>query len=216
MTQLKMFENPLVKKCIKCGYVSSAPVKDFYKQNSNKDKLSKICKKCDSARGAIWRENNADKKLNTEKIYRNKKMPFLLENYNSKWQKYKKTIKKNLPDEILKRYQIYYTKEMFFEMVEEYEKKNGFVCEMTGVSLTTKRYLKNSKEFSRTLTNFSMDRLDPDIGYTKQNTVFVSWEFNNRKGAVTPKDCFLILKKYKERFHNEFNEFMKEFGEVFK
>jgi hypothetical protein len=101
---------------------------------------------------------------------------------------------------------------MFLEMVEEYEKKNGFVCEMTGVPLTHIRY---AEDYS-TGTNLSIDRLDPEIGYNKQNTLFVSWDFNNRKGAVTPKDCFLILRKYKERFPDEFKEFMKEFNEVFK
>jgi len=216
MTQLKMFENPLVKKCKKCGYVSSAPVRDFHKSNTKKDGLESECKTCRSKRGAIWRKNNKQRKRDTDIIYRNKKEVFLMDNYRGKIGKYRKIVKKNLHEEILKRYQVHYTKEMFLEIIEEHEKKNGFVCEITGVPLTNKRFKNINNINERTLTNFSMDRLDPAIGYTKQNTVFVTWEFNDRKGAVTPKDCFLILKKYKERFPNEFNKFMKEFGGVFK
>jgi hypothetical protein len=216
MTQLKMFENPLVKKCKKCGYVSSAPVKDFHKSNTKKDGLESECKTCRSKRGAIWRKNNKQRKKDVDVVYRNKKEVFIMDNYRGKIGKYRKVVKNKLHEDILKRYQVHFTKEMYLEMIEEYEKKNGFVCEITGVPLTNKRFKNINKINERTFTNFSMDRLDPDIGYTKQNTVFVTWEFNDRKGAVTPKDCFLILKKYKERFPNEFNEFMKEFGEVFK
>jgi hypothetical protein len=215
MTQFNMFENPLVKKCKKCDYISSTPTKDFHKSTSTRDKLENLCKTCKSKKGALWRTNNAQRKKDVDVVYRNKKIPFLQENYTTKWSKYRRVVRNNAPEHILKRYQINYTKEMFFEMVEEYEKKNGFVCEMTGIPLTHKRFM-NPNEREVTSTNFSMDRLDPAIGYTKQNTVFVTWEFNDRKGSVTPKDCFLILKKYKERFPNEFNEFMKEFNEVFK
>jgi hypothetical protein len=212
MHQLKIFENPLVKKCRQCDYVSSAPIKDFYKSPNNKDKLSNLCKKCDSTRGKLWKKNNKDRVLKTSTAYRNTKDGFLIENYNSKWSNYRARKKETFDEKILSKYQIYFTKQMFLEMVGEYEKNKGFVCEVTGVPLTHIRY---AKEYC-TKTNFSMDRLDPDIGYTKQNTIFVTWEFNDRKNAVTPRDCFLIIKKYKERFPEEFKKFMEEFGEVFK
>ena len=215
MTQLNMFENPLVKKCSRCNYVSNVPIDDFYADKKSKDKLAHMCKKCSKNISKLWKKNNKEKNKKRDHIYINKKIPFLMENYSGKWSKYRVKAK-ILDEEKLKKYQIYYTKEMFLEMVKEYEEKNGFVCEITGVPLTTTRANKGKVGGKRTYTNFSMDRLDPAIGYTKQNTVFVTWEFNDRKGAVTPKDCFLILKKYKERFPNEFNEFMKEFGKVFK
>ena len=210
-----MFENPLVKKCSRCNYVSNVPIDDFYADKKSKDKLAHICKKCSKNTSKLWKKNNKEKNKKRDHIYINKKIPFLMENYSGKWSKYRVKAK-ILDEEKLKKYQIYYTKEMFLEMVKEYEEKNGFVCEITGVPLTTTRANKGKIGGKRTYTNFSMDRLDPAIGYTKQNTIFVTWEFNDRKGAVTPKYCFLILKKYKERFPDEFNEFMKEFGEVFK
>ena len=212
MEQLRIFENPLVKKCKRCHYVSSAPIKDFYKASDNRDKLSTICKKCDSVRGKLWKKNNKEKVIEKNFTYKNSKNGFMLENYNSKWSNYRSKQRQKVDEKTLARYQIYYTKPMFLEMVKEYEKKNGFVCEMTGVPLTHIRY---AEDYS-TGTNLSIDRLDPEIGYNKQNTLFVSWDFNNRKGAVTPRDCFLILRKYKERFPDEFKEFMKEFKEVFK
>jgi len=74
----------------------------------------------------------------------------------------------------------------------------GPYCIYTGVKLTTVRH--RGKGFTGyTKTNISLDRLDPNLSYQEDNIVFCSWEFNNKKGAVSPKDCKKILKVYEER-----------------
>ena len=80
------------------------------------------------------------------------------------------------------------------------ERLGGPYCAYTGVELTTKR----QKGFGRckaTPTNISLDRIDSSLPYQEDNIVFCSWEFNNRKGAVTINDCELILKTWKEKQH---------------
>ena len=74
----------------------------------------------------------------------------------------------------------------------------GPYCIYTGVELTTVRH--RGKGFNGyTKTNISMDRIDPNLPYQEDNIVFCSWEFNNKKGAVSPEDCKKILKVYEER-----------------
>ena len=56
-----------------------------------------------------------------------------------------------------------------------------------------------SKENMSTSNNISVDRLNPNIGYTKENIIFVSANINTKKGAVTKELCQAILKQYKKR-----------------
>ena len=87
-------------------------------------------------------------------------------------------------------------------LLELWEKQKkllgGPYCIYTGVELTTVRH--RGKGFTGyTKTNISLDRLDPNLSYQEDNIVFCSWEFNNKKGAVSPKDCKKILKVHEER-----------------
>jgi len=41
----------------------------------------------------------------------------------------------------------------------------------------------------------------PWENYTKQNTIFVAWKFNNDKKSITPKNATAYLKLVKERFN---------------
>jgi len=87
-------------------------------------------------------------------------------------------------------------------LLELWEKQKkllgGPYCIYTGVELTTVRH--RGKGFTGyTKTNISLDRLDPNLSYQEDNIVFCSWEFNNKKGAVSPEDCKKILKVYEER-----------------
>jgi hypothetical protein len=45
----------------------------------------------------------------------------------------------------------------------------------------------------------SVDRLDPNVGYTKENIIFISNEANKNKNAVTKELCEAILRVFKER-----------------
>ena len=73
----------------------------------------------------------------------------------------------------------------------------GPYCIYTGVELTT---IKGRG--TKIKTNISIDRINPTLPYQEDNIVFCSWEFNQKKGAVSPEDCKKILKVYEEMNEN--------------
>ena len=77
----------------------------------------------------------------------------------------------------------------------------GPYCIYTGVELTTKKSNGQGRG-TKIKTNISIDRIDPTLPYQEDNIVFCSWEFNKRKGAVSPEDCKTILKVYEEMNEN--------------
>tara|TARA_Y100000310_G_scaffold166043_1_gene165764 strand:+ start:30 stop:437 length:408 start_codon:yes stop_codon:yes gene_type:complete len=83
------------------------------------------------------------------------------------------------------------------ELYNNHKKEYGPHCRYTGIKLTTKRSTGEGWKRSRP-TNISIDRIDPRLPYEEGNIVFCSWEFNNRKSGVTPKDCKRILEVYGE------------------
>jgi len=86
-------------------------------------------------------------------------------------------------------------------LLELWEKQKkllgGPYCIYTGAELTTISRRGNGF-IGSTKTNLSIDRIDPTLPYQENNIVFCSWEFNNKKNAVTPDDCKKILKVYEE------------------
>ena len=91
------------------------------------------------------------------------------------------------------------TREKVLKHWEEYKQKYGYTCFYTGIKMTHINLVQSSTNKKQISTNISIDRIDSDIGYTKQNTVFCSWGFNKKKGAITVNMCETILKKAKER-----------------
>ena len=87
-------------------------------------------------------------------------------------------------------------------LLELWEKQKkllgGPYCIYTGIKLTTKRSRGNGYS-GRTLTNISVDRIDPRLPYQEDNIVFCSWEFNDRKAGVTIDDCKEILRVWTAR-----------------
>ena len=126
---------------------------------------------------------------------------------------YRRKVRNNFSKNKLKSYEVHISKKDFLNMVNTYEKEKGFVCQGTNMPLTTLRHLdKKGKNCS---TNFSVDRLDSQVGYSKENIIFVSWEFNKRKNSVKIKDCFVILKLYKERYPEKYESIKQDFKELF-
>ena len=56
----------------------------------------------------------------------------------------------------------------------------------------------NHSESNKSNT-LSVDRLNPEVGYTEENIIFVSSKANQMKNAVTKDLCIAILKAYEER-----------------
>jgi len=91
-----------------------------------------------------------------------------------------------------------------YHLLEMWEKQKrllgGPYCIYTGVELTTIRFRgRGHSGHGGTKTNISMDRIDPNLPYQEDNIVFCSWEFNDKKGSVSPEDCKKILKVHEER-----------------
>jgi hypothetical protein len=195
-----------MKFCKKCN--EEKPIEEFYKKKRGKY-ISYECRKCQKN----YRLNNIDKINARKKIYGNTKPSFLLSSYYSMTGQYRRKLRNNFPKDKLNNYEVFISKKDFLDMVYTYEKEKGFVCQGTNIPLTTLRYL-NAKA-KNCPTNFSVDRLDTQIGYSKENIIFVSWEFNQRKNSVKIEDCFAILKLYKERYPEKYKDFKQKFKELF-
>ena len=191
--------------CKKCN--EEKPIEDFYKKKRGKYTCYE-CRKCQQN----YRIRNIDKINKVKKIYNNTKPAFLLSSYYSMTGQYRRKVRNNFPGDKLNNYEVFISKEDFLDMVNTYEKEKGFVCQGTNMPLTTLRHLDNGKNCP---TNFSVDRLDSEIGYSKENIIFVSWGFNLRKRNINIKDCFAILKLYKERYPERYESIKQEFKELF-
>ena len=164
---------------------------------------TKRCKNCkefrtiDSYRGKRWVCNVCNRAdgityLNTEHGY-------FTELYNGLWNRLRKKERSGrFSEERLMMHRPRVTKEEFFQLWEDHKKEHGMKCLMTGVEMTHIRGKGGTK--NKTPTNISVDRLDNTKGYTKQNIIFVTNEFNLRKNAILIIDCINILRQYKLRF----------------
>ena len=76
----------------------------------------------------------------------------------------------------------------------------GMKCPGTGVEMTTKAFFNKEGEFKRCITNISKDRILSSLGYSHQNLIFTSWNYNSAKCNITPKMAKTYLKIVKERY----------------
>jgi hypothetical protein len=157
------------------------PLNLFYKRKDRIGGLSVQCKKCEA--------------VATSK-YSNTERGFLIRIYlriNSRT-KHKRFI--NLSEKEKDKHRCYMTKEEFFMLWEEHKLKYGYNCALSGKKIVHKT--TNRKETNKS-NSISVDRLNPKIGYTKENTIFVSNKVNNMKNAVTKELCIAIVKAYEEK-----------------
>jgi len=174
-----------MKICSKCNI--KKPLNEFYKQAKySKDNLRSECKKCDYERNLIW--GNVEKN-------------FINELHKKMRNKINYTRHKELPDIEKEKMKCFITCDELHELWEIHKKERGYTCHITGVPIICKRKRKETLYDSPGFKNgVSVDRLDPSMGYTKQNTIFISNETNRIKNAVTKNMCENILRIYKERF----------------
>ena len=177
-----------MKNCNHCKI--EKPFTEFYKHKKRKDGHGDWCIKC-----------------NLE--YNNKRDVFIKKCFASMKSSHKQ--KRNWNKDI-SWHQLNLTRDKFLSLLDEYINKNGFVCQATGVELTT---FINGDRKKQCITNFSVDRLDPEIGYNENNIIFVSWGFNKKKRDIGLKDCFAILKLYKERYPEKYESIKQGFKELF-
>jgi hypothetical protein len=118
--------------------------------------------------------------------------------YNIIKQRYKNN--KHFIKDRIDMYTCDFTMEHFLNHWEEHKKKFGFHCRLTNIRMVCLK-AKGGKgvKYYGYSNGVSVDRLDPNIGYTKENIIFISNEANKVKSAVTKNMCVKILEIYKER-----------------
>ena len=134
-------------------------------------------------------------------VYLNTEAGFII----SKYHDMKKSCKRKQAREINADKKIeLLSQEEFLELWTQHKAKQGITCGYTGEPLVMQRKKPPKVGRNKVPKNqLSVDCLDPEIGYTKENIVFCSWGFNDRKNAVKIKDCYLIIKKHEERNKND-------------
>ena len=135
-------------------------------------------------------------------VYLNTEAGFII----SKYHDMKKSCKRKQAREINADKKIeLLSQEEFLELWTQHKAKQGITCGYTGEPLLMQRKKprKDGVRHKVPKNQLSVDCLDPEIGYTKENIVFCSWGFNDRKNAVKIKDCYLIIKMHEERNKND-------------
>ena len=167
-----------MKTCTKCK--KQKQLKQFRKLKNSFDGYEYACKPCRNIQSRNWHS--------TEKGYIKTLYSTMKKRINQK-----RFI--NSSEEIKKKHTLYLTMEEFENLWKQHKEKYGLKCLLTGIKMTH----VPSKENMSNSNNISTDRLNPNIGYTKENIIFVSANVNTKKGAVTKELCQAILKQYEER-----------------
>jgi hypothetical protein len=175
----------LPKQCTVCKTVYENIEKNFCKMKSTKDGYHTFCKKC--------------KKIK-DTAYSNTEIGYLTNTYNTIKKKYKNERYRGLSEKEKDPHRCYVTKEEFLQMWEEHKKQFGYRCRLTGIKMVLQRAQDSKKRRYHGYSNaMSVDRLDPRVGYTKDNIIFISNEANKMKSAVNKQLCISILKLYEEK-----------------
>jgi|TARA_R110001592_G_scaffold348607_1_gene642851 hypothetical protein len=77
--------------------------------------------------------------------------------------------------------------------------KYGMKCPAIGIEMTTIRKIDGAKH-RRHHTNISVDRILSTKGYSHQNLIFTSWEYNSAKKNFTPEMAKAFLRIVGERY----------------
>ena len=95
------------------------------------------------------------------------------------------------------------TREEFYELWKQHKKRyGGWFCAYTGKPMTHTRSMNESMSNRiKVKSNMSVDRIDSDKGYTKDNIVFCTWAFNDRKGSISLEDIRCILNLLESKKH---------------
>ena len=133
-----------------------------------------------------WRKNNKEKYDETTKKRLNSEKGFM----RVLWQSVKDSGKHNSFKDF----------DDFYNHWLEQKKIYGMKCPATGVKLTTKALSNEKGKFKRCETNISKDRILSSMGYSHQNLILTSWNYNKAKGSFTPKMAKAYLKMVKERY----------------
>ena len=84
-----------------------------------------------------------------------------------------------------------------------YKKQNG-LCALSGMTTTRDSYMTKGNQYIINKMNISIDRINSDLGYTKDNIQLVSAMINRMKSDLTSKEfidfCSITLIKRKFKY----------------
>ena len=137
-----------------------------------------------------YRENNREIILVRQNIYYNTERGFMVKLWNS----IKRSSRKH------KRINKFKDFDEFYNHWLEQKSRYGMKCPATGVEMTTIKGVNKPGEHKRIITNISTDRILSTEGYSPENLIFTTWEYNNAKCSITPKMARAFLKIVEERY----------------
>ena len=137
-----------------------------------------------------YRKDNKEIILIKQTIYYNTERGFMMKLWNS----IKKSSKKHGRTNEFKDF------DEFHNHWLEQKARYGMKCPATGVEMTTIVGKNKPGEHKKTITNISPDRILSTGGYSLQNLIFTTWEYNNAKCNITPEMAIIFLKIVKERY----------------
>lgn len=159
-------------RCAGCCKYLSAQHFCSNKNNKYRDELNIYCKDCQSKRETAYRKN-----LNTKDLLK-LKLKHLLSSARSRAKKL------NLAFDLTEDY-----------LYELWNKQKG-ICALSGIPLTC-NYGEGVVE-----TNASIDKIDPQGGYTIGNVQLTCWAVNRMKGTMNNEQllffCENVVKYYKQ------------------
>ena len=161
------------KQCQKCK--QSLPLTEFHKDKTNKDNLNRWCIAC--------KRVSRFKNCQIPEVYLKRRWDgFGKVNKHRKTQRAKKDITYK---ELL---------ELFNNFCNENIKqgKHRYSCRYTGDVMT---FFQGKGQVG---SNLSIDRIDNNKTYTKNNITFCTQNFNHKKGQLTVDTMMKVLKVFKE------------------
>ena len=133
-----------------------------------------------------WRKNNTERCKESAKKRLNSERGFFSKMWNDMKQKERSNSFRDFDD--------------FYSHWLKQKKIHGMKCPGTGVKMTTKALFNEKGKFKRCGTNISRDRILNSMGYSPQNLIFTSWNYNRAKSNFTPEMAKAFLKIVKERY----------------
>lgn len=188
--RVKYVNSTLVNKiCSKCHKTYPRDTEHFYlKKNANKnnEKINTYephCITCTNKRTRKYKKKNSEKVRLSNIKYRETESGYFSDVFNT-IKRSRFYVASEFPD-----------KKSVIEHWQTQKKIYGMKCPATGVLMTMKK--GTGKALG---TNISKDRILVWEGYTKVNTIFVTWDYNNAKGAMTPEQAKAFLNITRMRF----------------
>ena len=177
----------VMKICVKCN--KSKGIKDFHKMSASRDGHNRRCKDCvnEYARNHYnsspkWKESRKLRILKMGEDSRERLRQYGRDWYNTPTGR-AKTLMKGIKDRSKKYEEVLDFDENYLKLIIE----NGY-CQATGIPFE----LGSARDSKKRAFSPSIDRIDNNKGYFKENVRLVIWQYNLMKGELTDEELALL------------------------